>query len=322
MRKIICIMICTVAVAAVLSSCSKDTKGNDGTPDGPSGSISLDVYLGEDSENGFYPFNSVFARLKATDIAQLRVGCFEYPISNDEGLSIMDADESYAVTDPEILSACAGGEGYVFRFGNLKSLASYAVMAEVTYSNGEKEYKRENIATESESLEPWLGSYVLASTHTVTMYQDGESLGLEISETPMERDITIEASDDPSYVIVRGLSSFNSGLGAKAVMTSEGFLAVKELDEPAGKVGDLLLYWHPILSSAAGLSVGSGFDDILRFSDDGTVISSVPVTNVSEGGEEYTVVAIDVFGDGDSGLSAVHELPSDIPAGTFTLTKK
>ena len=81
------------------------------------------------------------------------------------------------------------------------------------------------------------------------------------------------------------------------------------------------VYWMPVCETSDGFTLVSGCEYMFLLKNNNGTIESEAYTGTLQGGVEFTVYAADIFGLSGNSVSIYHELPCNLPAGTFTLTK-
>ena len=177
----------------------------------------------------------------------------------------------------------------------------------------------------------WLGTYTMTSTHTLEFGVDDQNyLTMNYYDEPITAEVSIVESEDPDYVYVYGISqlfdSEGNGFPLLASLfydnydpnkTYLGILTDVKLGEDSEGTDMMSM---PICDAGAqGLNFVSGCQ--YAFVIDPETMTTEPYTSQLEGGASFTVVAVDVFGLSGNSVSIYHEIPSYLPAGTFSFEK-
>lgn len=172
-----------------------------------------ELALGTDEENGWYPTNSIYVTWQGTDVEEVQYGVF--PTVVLEGVDDATIKKNLKVLN-QYYDDIASEEGLTLVFDQLNPATEYTVCALAISKWGYEIFAKNSITTESAEMatevEPWIGTWNVASDKTLRYYANGQYLAAEILDEGIERTWTI--SFYPQYsntVMLTGVSDIFTG---------------------------------------------------------------------------------------------------------------
>lgn len=172
-----------------------------------------ELTLGTDEEQGWYPTNSIYVTWQGTDVEEVQYGLFPSIIL--EGVDDATIKANLNVLN-QYYEDIASEEGLTLVFDQLDPATEYTVCALATSKWGYEIFVKNTITTESAemdaSVEPWIGTWNVAIDKTMRYFADGQYLGAEILDEPIEKTWTVTFY--PQYsntVMITGISCIFTG---------------------------------------------------------------------------------------------------------------
>ena len=172
-----------------------------------------ELNLGTDEERGWYPTNSIYVTWQGTDVEEVQYQVFPSYIL--EGVDDATIKKNLNVLD-RYYEDIASEKGLTLVFDQLNPATEYTVCALAISKWGYEIFAKNSITTESAEMdalvEPWLGTWNVATDKTLRYFADGQYLGGEILDEPIEKTWTIAFY--PQYsntVMITGISCIFTG---------------------------------------------------------------------------------------------------------------
>lgn len=301
-------------------------------------SISVTLELGDDwfsvsdpyllDDPGATRYDMIAFDIKGKDVTSCAFGVIEASVA--EGL-----------TDDQLTDENAGYLGWVLNDSGLQSLnetgslqglginglqpeTEYIVAAYATHVSGiTKLVRTASVTTEAmppmtDELKAWIGTYTVTSTQQIEMGVDADNyVTLNTVNEPMTFEISI-SEYNPMNLCIYGWSALDGdGYPAMASLDADG----SSLDMLSQVQFEGGMLWLPLCENEGTITFVTGCEYMFKFTNNGGNITSSAYTSELSDGSSFTVVAADVFGLSGNSVSIMHDIPSYLPAGEFTLTK-
>ena len=280
-----------------------------------------DPYLFDSSVSGTNRYSMIAVDLAGHDLESLDLGVIK--AEDAEGLTNEQLKALMNLTLSDISALNDAGSIKGVAVEGLEPETEYVVAACATHVSGaEKVVVTASVTTEaappmSEDLKAWIGTYTVEASGQLQMAEGADGY-VELNKVDDPKTFTITISEyDYQSLMITGLSQYSADMPALAVLADEqGSLAI---------LADVMVsdgvYWMPVCETSDGFTFVSGCEYMFLLKNNNGTIESEAYTGTLQGGVEFTVYAADIFGLSGNSVSIYHELPCNLPAGTFTLTK-
>lgn len=287
-----------------------------------------DVYLKDDEMFSYWKYNSIYFVFKGYDVQSVKFSVLE--TSDIEGMSDEDIidilDQQLTDQGIDALNNIGEIEGGIT---DLQPETEYVVAAYAVHKSGTDKFiisdpvTTEAVPDRPDDLENWIGSYRVTSTQTLEIFNNNGAVGYNVTDEPMEFDITIEASPNDVFTLyIYGWSILEEQLGmrlpARAKLSDDGGLRMEQGYITAAGYS---LTWMPIcLRSDGTINILTICDTLLTmYEKDGEITATM--YSGSSSGYDFTVLAVDLFMNSGVGVQIPHQVPAYMPAGQFSFER-
>ena len=178
----------------------------------------------------------------------------------------------------------------------------------------------------------WIGTWNLSSSHKFQLLIGaGNMLDMAYAEGSVDKTITIEDGADiwgqPGAYAVYGLSYIDASIPAYGEVDAEGRFCLYDYaavgTDSQGNTQTWVMFTGSDAETGGDLGIVIGGDWVFAFAPTGNTVTSVATEGELSTGAHFVALAMDVVGVPAQGssVSIYNPIPSDLPAGTLTMTK-